>query len=97
MLNEIVTPLVVTCRDGERLTQSERMKIGCRNARVEPFGLVDRQKNRLTGAVQLARHKHILRGESRPSVREQHQSIRFFYRAFSLDAHLRFDADGIFD
>ena len=63
----------------------------------QALGLVDGQKHGLAGAVQLARHKHILSGKPRARIREQHEPVRFLNRAFGLDAHLRFDADGVFD
>ena len=59
------------CRDRQRLTESERVKVGRHDVRVQPLALVERQHDRLAGAAQFARDELILGGKPAAGIGEQ--------------------------
>src|SRR5207244_11524771 len=72
--------------------ESERMEVRGHHVGVEPLGLVEDERDRLSGAAQLARHELILRREPGARVGEQQQPIGLGDRTLGLGAHLRLDA-----
>jgi len=73
------------------------MEVGGDDVGVEPFRLVEGQRDRLARAAQLARHEMILRRESGARVGEEYQAVSFCDGAFGLGTHLRFDAGRVLD
>ena len=97
VLHELLAPLTVAGGDGERLAESERMEVRGHHVGVEPLGLVEDERDRLSGAAQLARHELILRREPGARVGEQQQPIGLGDRTLGLGAHLRLDAARVLD
>jgi len=91
-LHELLAPLTVARGDGKRLTQPQGMEVCGNDVGVEPFRLVEDQRDGLARAAQLVRNEMILRRESGARVGEEYQAVSFCDGAFGLCAHLRFDA-----
>ena len=75
-----------------RRAEAERVEVGRDGIGVESFCLVQRQRDRLARAAQLARDEVVLWREAGARVGEKYQAVSLEHRALGLRAHLRLDA-----